>query len=57
MTEERRGTGISVLAARKMERERGLFLSFIFRAAQTENPVPFSLLLLRNRRKPMLRRL
>ena len=32
--------GISVLAGRKMEQERGLFLSFIFRAAKTENPVP-----------------
>ena len=39
--------GISVLAGRKMEQERGLFLSFIFRAAKTENPVPC--FLLRNR--------
>ena len=44
MTEERRGTRILVSAGRKMERERGLFLSFIFRAAKTENPFPCSLL-------------
>ena len=36
-----------VLVRRKMERERGLFVSFFFRAAKTENPVPCSLL--RNR--------
>ena len=35
-----RGMGISVLVGRKMEQERGLFLSFIYRAAKTENPVP-----------------
>ena len=34
MTEERRGTGISVLAGRKMERERGLFLSIHFSHGQ-----------------------